>query len=108
LRDLSEIHQAEILGVEICKIFSAAEVGEPAFVKNVKAPCPWTEIMQTGGVAPTRESLSAWFEAGIACAGKGLNLIIQELLKDKNYAGIARKVKETVELIREIRSGQKR
>lgn len=105
---LSEIHQAEVLGVEICKIFPAAEVGGPAFVKNLKAPCPWTEIMPTGGVAPTRENLSAWFEAGIACAGMGSNLITKELLRDKNYAGITQKVKETVELIREIRAGLKK
>ena len=105
---LSEIHQAEILGVEICKIFPAAEIGGPAFVKNVKAPCPWTEIMPTGGVAPTRESLGAWFEAGIACAGMGSNLITKELLKDKNYTGIAQKVRETVNLIREIRDELKK
>jgi len=105
---VSEIHQAEMLGVEICKIFPAAEVGGPAFVKNVKAPCPWTEIMPTGGVAPTRESLTAWFDAGIACAGMGSNLITKELLKEKNYAGITQKVKETLALIREIRAGLKK
>jgi 2-dehydro-3-deoxyphosphogluconate aldolase/(4S)-4-hydroxy-2-oxoglutarate aldolase len=105
---VSEIHQAELLGVEICKIFPAAEVGGPAFVKNLKAPCPWTEIMPTGGVAPTRESLTAWFEAGIACAGMGSNLITKELLKEKNYPGITQKVKDTLVLIREIRAELKK
>ncbi len=99
----SEIHQAHLLGVEICKIFPAAEVGGPKFVKNLRGPCPWTEAMPTGGVAPTRENLTAWFEAGIACAGMGSNLITKELLKEKDYAGLAKKVKEAVELIREIR-----
>jgi 2-dehydro-3-deoxyphosphogluconate aldolase / (4S)-4-hydroxy-2-oxoglutarate aldolase len=104
---VSEIHQAELLGVEICKIFPAAELGGPAFVKNIKAPCPWTEIMATGGVAPTRESLAAWFEAGVACVGMGSNLITKEFLKERNYAGITQKVKETLSLIREIRAGLK-
>ena len=45
---VTEIHKAEILGVEICKIFPGSEVGGPAFVKSVKGPCPWTEIMPTG------------------------------------------------------------
>jgi 2-dehydro-3-deoxyphosphogluconate aldolase / (4S)-4-hydroxy-2-oxoglutarate aldolase len=105
---VSEIHQAHLLGVEICKIFPAAEVGGPKFVKNLKGPCPWTEIMPTGGVAPTRENLTAWFEAGIACAGMGSNLITKELLNEKNYAGLTQKVKEAVELIREIRSNLKK
>jgi 2-dehydro-3-deoxyphosphogluconate aldolase/(4S)-4-hydroxy-2-oxoglutarate aldolase len=103
----SEVHQAHLLGVEICKIFPAAEVGGPKFVKNLRGPCPWTEIMPTGGVAPTRENLTAWFEAGIACAGMGSNLITKELLKEKDFAGLAKKVKEAVELIREIRSNLK-
>jgi 2-dehydro-3-deoxyphosphogluconate aldolase/(4S)-4-hydroxy-2-oxoglutarate aldolase len=104
----SEVHQAHLLGVEICKIFPAAEVGGPKFVKNLKGPCPWTEIMPTGGVAPTRENLTAWFEAGIACAGMGSNLITKELLKEKNYSGLVQKVKEAVDLIREIRSDLKK
>jgi 2-dehydro-3-deoxyphosphogluconate aldolase / (4S)-4-hydroxy-2-oxoglutarate aldolase len=105
---MSEIHQAHLLGVEICKIFPAAEVGGPSFVKNAKGPCPWIEIMPTGGVSPTRESLSAWFAAGIVCAGMGSNLITKELLKAKDYAGLARRVKETVELIRDIRTDLKK
>jgi 2-dehydro-3-deoxyphosphogluconate aldolase/(4S)-4-hydroxy-2-oxoglutarate aldolase len=64
--------------------------------------------MPTGGVAPTRESLTAWFEAGIACAGMGSNLITKELLKEKNYPGITQKVKDTLVLIREIRAELKK
>jgi 2-dehydro-3-deoxyphosphogluconate aldolase / (4S)-4-hydroxy-2-oxoglutarate aldolase len=100
---LSEIHRAELLGVEICKIFPGAEVGGPSFVKSVKGPCPWTEIMPTGGVSPTRESLAAWFEAGVSCVGMGSNLITKELLNAKDYSGITKKVKETIELIKKIR-----
>jgi 2-dehydro-3-deoxyphosphogluconate aldolase/(4S)-4-hydroxy-2-oxoglutarate aldolase len=99
----TEIHKAEVLGVEICKVFPAAEVGGPAFVKNVRGPCPWTDVMPTGGVAPTRESLSAWFEAGIACAGMGSNLLTKELVSKRDYPGITRKVRETIALIKEIR-----
>lgn len=100
---LSEIHQAHRLGVEICKIFPAGEIGGPAFVKNVRGPCPWVEIMPTGGVAPTRDNLSAWFEAGIACAGMGSKLITKELVAAKDYDGIREKVRATLALIRDIR-----
>jgi 2-dehydro-3-deoxyphosphogluconate aldolase/(4S)-4-hydroxy-2-oxoglutarate aldolase len=99
----TEIHRAHLLGVEICKVFPGAEVGGPAFVKNLRGPCPWADIMPTGGVAPTRESLGAWFGAGIVCAGMGSNLLTKELLSKKDYAGITTKVKETLALIKEIR-----
>ena len=102
---VSEIHRAEILGAEICKIFPGGEVGGPSFVKNLKGPCPWADIMPTGGVAPTFESLSAWFNAGIACAGMGSKLITKEFIANKDYAGITNKVRETIELIRQIRGG---
>ncbi len=104
---VSEIHKAETLGVEICKIFPGAEVGGPSFVKNVKGPCPWTDIMPTGGVAPTKESLGAWFEAGVACVGMGSNLITKELLAARDYAGITRRVKEALEIIGQVRGGKK-
>ncbi|MCK5849573.1 MAG: bifunctional 4-hydroxy-2-oxoglutarate aldolase/2-dehydro-3-deoxy-phosphogluconate aldolase [Kiritimatiellae bacterium] len=99
----TEIHRAETLGADICKIFPGAEVGGPSFVKAVKGPCPWTEIMPTGGVAPTKESLTEWFEAGITCAGMGSKLITKDLLAEKDYAGITKKVRETIELIKSIR-----
>ena len=100
---VTEIHRAHQLGVEICKVFPGSEVGGPTFVKSVRGPCPWVDIMPTGGVSPTRESLAAWFGAGITCAGMGSNLLTQDLLRSKDFSGIARKVAETLALIREIR-----
>jgi 2-dehydro-3-deoxyphosphogluconate aldolase/(4S)-4-hydroxy-2-oxoglutarate aldolase len=99
---LTEIHRAHILGVDIVKLFPG-EIGGPGFVESVRGPCPWTEIMPTGGVAPTKESLAAWFQAGIVCAGMGSKLITKELVAAQDWAGITAKVKETLELIRTIR-----
>src|SRR5690606_24165713 len=58
---LSEINKAEELGAEVVKIFPGSEVGGPSFVKAVKGPCPWTNIMPTGGVTPTEDNLKGWF-----------------------------------------------
>lgn len=101
----SEISLAEELGCEIVKVFPGAEVGGPKFVKAVKGPCPWVSIMPTGGVEATEASLKAWFDAGVACVGMGSNLITKELLKAGDYAGIAAKVREALELVRRIRGG---
>jgi 2-dehydro-3-deoxyphosphogluconate aldolase/(4S)-4-hydroxy-2-oxoglutarate aldolase len=100
---VTEIHRAHQLGVEICKVFPGGEVGGPAFVKNVRGPCPWVDIMPTGGVSPTRESLTEWFGAGITCAGMGSNLLTKDLLASKDFSGMTRTVAETLALIREIR-----
>ena len=100
---MTEIHKAHELGVEICKLFPAAQVGGPAFLKAAKGPCPWIDIMPTGGVSPIQENLSEWFNAGIVCAGMGSKLITKELVAAKDWASITKKVKETIELIERIR-----
>ena len=99
----TEIGYAEELGCEIVKVFPGGSVGGPEFVKAMLGPCPWTRIMPTGGVDATEESLSQWFKAGVACVGIGSNLITKELLAVKDYAGVEKKVSETIALIRKIR-----
>jgi len=99
----SEISEAEEYGVEICKIFPGREVGGPAFVKNILAPMPWTLIMPTGGVDTTRESINAWFGAGVACVGVGSNLISKELIAAGDFEAIAKKTAEVLNWIREAR-----
>jgi 2-dehydro-3-deoxyphosphogluconate aldolase/(4S)-4-hydroxy-2-oxoglutarate aldolase len=63
--------------------------------------------MATGGVAPTKENLGAWFGAGVACVGMGSNLFTPELVARKDYAGITARVREVLALIREVRRAQK-
>lgn len=100
---LSEMGLAEELGCEIVKMFPGSTVGGPEFVKSVLAPSPWTRIMPTGGVDCTEESLVKWFGAGVVCVGMGSNLITKPLLEAKDYKGIEKKVRDTVELIAKIR-----
>jgi 2-dehydro-3-deoxyphosphogluconate aldolase/(4S)-4-hydroxy-2-oxoglutarate aldolase len=99
----TEVGYAEELGCEIVKVFPGGSVGGPEFVKAMLGPCPWTRIMPTGGVDATEESLTKWFKAGVACVGIGSNLITKELLAAKDYAGVEKKVRETIALIRKIR-----
>ena len=75
---LTEINYAESLGADIVKIFPAQQVGGPEFIKAVKAPCPWSSIMPTGGVQPTDENLKEWFSAGAHCVGLGSQLFVKD------------------------------
>ncbi|MDB5455388.1 MAG: aldolase [Caulobacter sp.] len=99
----SEISYAEELGCEIVKVFPGSSVGGPDFVKAVLGPMPWTRIMPTGGVDPDEASVKKWFGAGIVAAGMGSKLITPELLDAGDYAGITKKVRETVDLIKKVR-----
>ncbi len=100
----TEIGYAEELGCEIVKVFPGSSVGGPEFVKNVLGPMPWTRIMPTGGVDATEESLRAWFGAGVSAVGIGSNLITKALLDAKDYDGVERRVRDTVQLIKTIRN----
>jgi 2-dehydro-3-deoxyphosphogluconate aldolase/(4S)-4-hydroxy-2-oxoglutarate aldolase len=86
------------------KVFPGSSVGGPDFVKSVLGPMPWTRIMPTGGVEASESSLRTWFGAGIVACGIGSNLITKELLDTQDYDGIERKVRDTVQLIKTIRT----
>ena len=101
---LSEISDGEALGAEIVKIFPGTQVGGPDFVKAVRGPLPWTSIMPTGGVAPTRENLTAWFQAGSVCVGMGSKLITKDILQRQAYDELTEKVSQTLFLIKEVRA----
>ena len=101
---VTDIGQAEELGVEFVKVFPGSEVGGPAFVKSVLGPCPWTRIMPTGGVDATRESLESWVKAGVAAVGAGSKLITKELVDAKDWDGLTEKVAQSVQWIKEIRT----
>jgi 2-dehydro-3-deoxyphosphogluconate aldolase/(4S)-4-hydroxy-2-oxoglutarate aldolase len=89
---VSEINYAEELGAEIIKVFPGLAVGGPDFIKAVKGPCPWTNLMPTGGVEPTVDNLRDWFESGASCVGIGSNLITKELVKKKDWEGLTKRV----------------
>jgi 2-dehydro-3-deoxyphosphogluconate aldolase/(4S)-4-hydroxy-2-oxoglutarate aldolase len=101
---LNEISRAEELGAEIVKIFPAKQVGGPDFVKAVKAPCPWSSIMPTGGVEPEEENLRKWFDAGVVCVGLGSNLVNNDVIKNNSYEDLAKKVKGVLEIIKKVRN----
>lgn len=85
----TEIGMAQELGAEIVKIFPGGDVGGPSFVKNIKGPMPWSKIMVTGGVAPTEENLTKWFEAGVDAVGIGSNLFPKEVIQNKEWNKIS-------------------
>jgi 2-dehydro-3-deoxyphosphogluconate aldolase/(4S)-4-hydroxy-2-oxoglutarate aldolase len=102
---LTEINRAEELGCEIIKLFPGSTYG-PGFVKAIKGPQPWTSIMPTGGVSTDEGNLKGWFDAGVTCVGMGSQLIGKEVLANKDFDGLTKTVKDTLVLIKSIRSAE--
>ncbi len=103
---LTEICCAEELGCEIVKLFPGGTYG-PNFVKDIKGPQPWTNVMPTGGVSPDRDNLKSWFDAGVTCVGMGSKLISNEIIANKSYDELRQQVIATLAIIQELRAGKK-
>ena len=99
---LTEIARAEELGCEIVKLFPGSVYG-PGFVKAIKGPCPWTDIMPTGGVSTEESNLRGWFEAGVTCVGMGSKLISKEILDQKDFSKLENEVRKTLDIIKSVR-----
>ena len=100
---LTEIARAEELGCEIVKLFPGSTYG-PGFVKAIKGPSPWTDIMPTGGVSTEESNLRGWFEAGVTCVGMGSKLISKEILAQKDFKKLEEYVRKTLNIIKSVRS----
>ncbi|WP_148476385.1 bifunctional 4-hydroxy-2-oxoglutarate aldolase/2-dehydro-3-deoxy-phosphogluconate aldolase [Parabacteroides johnsonii] len=100
---VSEIGFAQEVGCDLCKIFPAGNVGGPSFVKNIKAPMPWSMIMATGAVEPTEENLSAWFKAGVTCVGMGSKLFPKEMIAADNWEAISTLCRDALATIKKYR-----
>ncbi|GGI56399.1 bifunctional 4-hydroxy-2-oxoglutarate aldolase/2-dehydro-3-deoxy-phosphogluconate aldolase [Winogradskyella haliclonae] len=99
---LTEICRAEELGCEIVKLFPGDVYG-PDFIKAIRGPQPWTSIMPTGGVSPTRENLEGWFNAGVTCVGMGSKLVKKDANGKYNLEQIKSDTRLTLEIIKSVR-----
>ena len=100
----SEIGKAEELGAEVVKVFPGPTIGGPKFLKAYLGPCTWSNIMPSGGVSPTEENLTAWFESGAFCVGMGSQLISGDIVDGKDYKKLEERARESLRIVQKIRS----
>ena len=99
---VSEVGAAQEAGCDLCKVFPGDVLG-PAFVKGLRAPMPWSQIMVTGGVKPERENLEAWFKAGVTCVGMGSNLFPKDAVASADWDLITGLCRTALDIIAEVR-----
>ena len=100
---VSEVGFAQEMGCDICKVFPGDVLGA-AFVKNLKAPMPWSNLMVTGGVKPEEANLKSWFSAGVTCVGMGSNLFPAEMLKNGDWEGIRQLCADALSIIQKVKN----
>ena len=99
---VSEVGAAQEAGCDLCKVFPGDVLG-PAFVKGLRAPMPWSKLMVTGGVKPTRENLEGWFKAGVYCVGMGSNLFPKDAIAAGDWAKISALCRDALDIIKIVR-----
>ena len=102
---VSEVFFAQQLGSQLVKIYPA-NILTPEFVPAVHAVLPQIEIIPTGGVEPTAESMKAWFDAGVLCVGMGSQLFRKDLINRGAFGEIQERVKQAMNIIESIREQQ--
>lgn len=95
---ISEVGNAQEAGCVLCKVFPG-DVLSPKFIKGLMAPMPWSKLMVTGGVEPSEENLSAWFNAGVFCVGMGSKLFPKDAIAAGNFELITSKCRDAFNII---------
>ena len=99
----TEIGAAEEMGCEIVKLFPAAALDGPAFIRGLHGPSPASRVMPTN-VEATEEATRRWIAAGAAALGVGPHLLPPALIASRDVATMAARVREFLGWIREARA----
>jgi 2-dehydro-3-deoxyphosphogluconate aldolase/(4S)-4-hydroxy-2-oxoglutarate aldolase len=97
----SEVYQAYRLGSDVVKIFPGSVVG-PAYIKALKGPFPFIEMMPTGGVSAT--NVGEWFAAGVFGVGAGSELCPTAWAKEGRFADITHRAAEFVQAVQKAKT----
>ena len=97
----SEVYQAYRLGSDVVKIFPGSTVG-PAYIKALKGPFPFIEMMPTGGVSVA--NVAEWFAAGVFGVGAGSELCPTAWAKEGRFTDITRRAAEFVQAVQIARA----
>ncbi|MFV5701101.1 bifunctional 4-hydroxy-2-oxoglutarate aldolase/2-dehydro-3-deoxy-phosphogluconate aldolase [Flavobacterium sp. XS2P12] len=99
----SDIIAAENAGIRFIKLFPGNILGI-AFLNSIKDIFPNLLFMPTGGVDATRESIEAWYEAGVCAVGMGSKLISKIVMDQKEYQSIENNTTAVLSLIQSIKN----
>ena len=74
----SEVLEAHEMGASGVKLFPAAQLGGPAFLKAIRSVYPDIALMPTGGISA--DNAKSYLDAGAICVGMGGKLVDEAAL----------------------------
>jgi 2-dehydro-3-deoxyphosphogluconate aldolase/(4S)-4-hydroxy-2-oxoglutarate aldolase len=101
----TEILSAWNAGADMVKVFPAAQLGGPEYIKAIRGPLPQILLVPTGGV--NLQNAGDFIKAGVAALGVGGELVDKKALKEKKFHIITENTRAFLKAIREARGSQK-
>jgi 2-dehydro-3-deoxyphosphogluconate aldolase / (4S)-4-hydroxy-2-oxoglutarate aldolase len=98
----TEIHAAQQAGCSLIKLFPG-NLLQPSYVEAVLPLFTNLDLIVTGGVDSTEQSISGWFKSGVAAIGIGGKLISKEILAENNFELLKNKAIEIMSIIQSVR-----
>jgi 2-dehydro-3-deoxyphosphogluconate aldolase/(4S)-4-hydroxy-2-oxoglutarate aldolase len=98
----TEILTAWNAGADVVKVFPAAQLGGPGYVKALRGPLPQVLLAPTGGV--NLQNVGAFIQAGAAALGVGGELVDKQAVKAKRFGIITENTRAYLKTIQEARS----
>lgn len=96
----TEILTAWNAGADMVKVFPAAQLGGPEYIRAIRGPLPQI-LVPTGGV--NLQNAGDFIKAGAAVLGVGGELVDKKAVKDKKFHIIAENTRAFLKAIREAR-----
>ncbi len=98
----TEILGAWNAGADMVKVFPAAQLGGPEYIKAVRAPLPQILLVPTGGV--NLRNAGAFIKAGATALGVGGELVDKKAVKENNFRVIMENTRAFLKMIGEARA----
>ena len=97
----TEILTAWNAGADMVKVFPAAQLGGPEYIKALRGPLPQILYVPTGGV--NLQNAGAFIKAGSTALGVGGELVDKKAVKEKKFNIITENTRAFLKTIREAR-----
>jgi 2-dehydro-3-deoxyphosphogluconate aldolase / (4S)-4-hydroxy-2-oxoglutarate aldolase len=97
----TEILTAWNAGADMVKVFPAAQLGGPEYIKALRGPLPQVLYVPTGGV--NLQNAGAFIKAGATALGAGGELVDKKAVKEKKFNIITENTRAFLKVIKEAR-----
>lgn len=97
----TEVLAAHRAGAAAVKIFPAAQLGGPAYLRAIRSVFPQIALMPTGGIGV--ENIAAYMAAGALCVGMGGKLVDEDAIAEGRLGDVAEAAGALLSHVSELR-----